>query len=107
MGDVPTEDRCRLSLNGTLRGACWKVREPFGISKGAYWDFNSHGRGQPIDERRFIAAYKAELKHRAGLTKGRMVRSVFFGGGTPSLMKGETVGAVLDAIAALWKLAPD
>jgi putative oxygen-independent coproporphyrinogen III oxidase len=83
------------------------VHWPFCLSKCPYCDFNSHVRTQPIDEKRFIAAFRAELKHRAQLTKGRIVRSVFFGGGTPSLMKAETVGAILEAIAKLWTVAPD
>jgi putative oxygen-independent coproporphyrinogen III oxidase len=83
------------------------VHWPFCLSKCPYCDFNSHVRPKPIDEKRFLAALKAELKHRAHLTKGRTVRSVFFGGGTPSLMKAETVGAVLQAIANLWTVTPD
>ncbi len=47
------------------------------------------------------------MSHRAALTKGRKVRSVFFGGGTPSLMKAETVAAILEAIGRLWPLEPD
>src|SRR3984885_15289018 len=83
------------------------VHWPFCLSKCPYCDFNSHVRAVPVDEKRFFAALKAELKHRAHLTKGRTVRSVFFGGGTPSLMKAETVGAVLQAIANLWTVTPD
>jgi putative oxygen-independent coproporphyrinogen III oxidase len=83
------------------------VHWPFCLSKCPYCDFNSHVRSQPIDEKRFLAAFRAELKHRAQLTKGRIVRSVFFGGGTPSLMRADTVGAILEAIARLWKVAPD
>jgi putative oxygen-independent coproporphyrinogen III oxidase len=83
------------------------VHWPFCLSKCPYCDFNSHVRAKPIDEDRFIAAYKAELAHRAALTKGRTVASIFFGGGTPSLMKPATVAAILDAIGALWPVAPD
>jgi putative oxygen-independent coproporphyrinogen III oxidase len=83
------------------------VHWPFCLSKCPYCDFNSHVRAEPIDEKRFVAAFKAELTHRARLTKGRTVRSVFFGGGTPSLMKGETVGAILETIAKSWTLAPN
>jgi oxygen-independent coproporphyrinogen-3 oxidase len=63
-------------------------------------------RAKPVDDARFVEAYKAELAHRAGLTQGRAVSSIFFGGGTPSLMKPATVGAILDAIAGLWPVAP-
>src|SRR5579862_6690585 len=83
------------------------VHWPFCLSKCPYCDFNSHVRSQPVDERRFVAAIKAELAHRASLTKGRAVRSVFFGGGTPSLMKGASVGAILEEIGRLWAVAKD
>ena len=82
------------------------VHWPFCLSKCPYCDFNSHVRAKPIDEARFIEAYKSELAHRAGLTQGRAVSSIFFGGGTPSLMKPATVGAILDAIAGFWPVAP-
>ena len=83
------------------------VHWPFCLSKCPYCDFNSHVRSQNIDERRFVAAIGAELAHRASLTKGRTVRSVFFGGGTPSLMQAQSVGAILETIAKHWKIAPD
>lgn len=84
------------------------VHWPFCLSKCPYCDFNSHVRAKPIDEASFVAAYKAELDHRAALTSGRRtVRSVFFGGGTPSLMMPATVAAILDAIAGLWLVSPD
>jgi len=82
------------------------VHWPFCLSKCPYCDFNSHVRANPIDEDRYLAAYKAELAHRAGLTKGRTVSSVFFGGGTPSLMREKTVASILDAIAGHWPIAP-
>ena len=59
-----------------------------------------------IDEARFRAAFLRELEHWAGLTPGRTVSSIFLGGGTPSLMSAATVGAILDAIAGHWPLAP-
>jgi putative oxygen-independent coproporphyrinogen III oxidase len=83
------------------------VHWPFCLSKCPYCDFNSHVRSQAVDERRFVAAIAAELEHRAGLTKGRTVRSVFFGGGTPSLMQAKSVAGVLEAIAKHWPVAPD
>jgi oxygen-independent coproporphyrinogen-3 oxidase len=83
------------------------VHWPFCLSKCPYCDFNSHVRGAPIDEQRYLAAFRAEIAHRAGLAPGRAVRSIFFGGGTPSLMRPETVGGVLDAIAAKWAIEPD
>jgi oxygen-independent coproporphyrinogen-3 oxidase len=82
------------------------VHWPFCLSKCPYCDFNSHVNLRPIDEARFAAAYGAELGHRANLTKGGTVASIFFGGGTPSLMKPSTVAAILDAIAAHWQVEP-
>ena len=51
-----------------------------------------------IDEARFLAAYLAELRHFAALAPERRVSSLFFGGGTPSLMRPNTVAAILDAV---------
>ena len=82
------------------------VHWPFCLSKCPYCDFNSHVRSAPIDEARFVAAFRTELAQRAKLTKGRTVSSIFFGGGTPSLMKPGTVAAILDAIAANWTVDP-
>ena len=83
------------------------VHWPFCQSKCPYCDFNSHVRAQAVDEERFVQAFRAELAHRARLTKGRTVNSIFFGGGTPSLMKPGTVAGILDAIAANWSVDPD
>ncbi len=81
------------------------VHWPFCLSKCPYCDFNSHVRAKPVDEARFLAAYKAELGHRAALTGGRVVSSIFFGGGTPSLMSPASVANILDAIAGHWHIA--
>jgi oxygen-independent coproporphyrinogen-3 oxidase len=83
------------------------VHWPFCASKCPYCDFNSHVRAGGIDEARFLAAYVRELRHWAGLAPGRTVGSIFLGGGTPSLMSGATVGAILDEIGRLWSVAPD
>src|SRR5579871_2647695 len=83
------------------------VHWPFCLSKCPYCDFNSHVRGAAIDEARYVAAFKAEIAHRAGLAPRRTVRSIFFGGGTPSLMRPETVQGVIDAIGAAWRLDPE
>lgn len=82
------------------------VHWPFCLAKCPYCDFNSHVRSEPVDEKRFVAAITAELAHRASLTKDRVVRSIYFGGGTPSLMKASSIAAILDAIARLWRQAP-
>ena len=83
------------------------VHWPFCRAKCPYCDFNSHVRHGGVDEPRFLAAYLAELDHMAALTGPRQVASVFFGGGTPSLMAPETVGRILDRIAGHWSLGPD
>lgn len=82
------------------------VHWPFCRSKCPYCDFNSHVR-ERIDEAAWRAALLRELDHFAGLTAGRTVTSVFFGGGTPSLMAPATTETVLARIAANWRIAPD
>ncbi|MGV6872466.1 radical SAM family heme chaperone HemW [Pseudochelatococcus sp. B33] len=83
------------------------VHWPFCASKCPYCDFNSHVRHHPVDEARFAAAFAREIGHNAALAPGRTVTSIFFGGGTPSLMRPQTIGAILDAVAARWSVAPD
>src|SRR5690606_38643294 len=70
-------------------------------------DFNSHVRHQPPDQSRYAAAFAREIATTADRTKGRTVSSIFLGGGTPSLMAPETVGAILDAIATHWTVGAD
>lgn len=82
------------------------VHWPFCAAKCPYCDFNSHVSAQ-IDEARWRAAYRTEIKRMSALTPGRVVRSVFLGGGTPSLMNPRTVAAILDGISAHWPLAND
>jgi len=89
--------------------------EPFGIyvhwpfcrAKCPYCDFNSHVRHGGIDEAQFLAAYIKELGHFASLAPRRRVTSIFFGGGTPSLMRPVTVAAILDAIGRHWRVADE
>jgi oxygen-independent coproporphyrinogen-3 oxidase len=83
------------------------VHWPFCLSKCPYCDFNSHVRHDKPDEPRFTAAIRRELAHAAAMTGPRKVNSVFFGGGTPSLMSPETVAAILQEISKLWGFAPD
>ncbi|GGE08935.1 coproporphyrinogen III oxidase [Aureimonas endophytica] len=83
------------------------VHWPFCAAKCPYCDFNSHVRHQPVDQARYAAAFARELTAMAARSRGETVTSVFFGGGTPSLMRPETVGAILEAIAANWTVAPD
>src|SRR5712691_10918105 len=83
------------------------VHWPFCLSKCPYCDFNSHVRHAAIDEARFVRAFAAEIAATAARVPSRTVSTIFFGGGTPSLMQPATVGAVLDAIAQHWPIAPD
>ncbi|MHA1525342.1 MAG: radical SAM family heme chaperone HemW [Alphaproteobacteria bacterium] len=80
------------------------VHWPFCLAKCPYCDFNSHVRHGGPDEARFRAALIAEIAWFAQETEGQTVDTVFFGGGTPSLMDPETVAAVLGAIAAHWPM---
>jgi putative oxygen-independent coproporphyrinogen III oxidase len=83
------------------------IHWPFCLSKCPYCDFNSHVRREPIDEARFARAFAAEIATTAARLGQRTVSTIFFGGGTPSLMQPETIGAVLDAVGKHWTVAPD
>jgi putative oxygen-independent coproporphyrinogen III oxidase len=80
---------------------------PFCLSKCPYCDFNSHVRREQIDEARWVRAFTAEIASTAARLSGRVVSTIFFGGGTPSLMQPQTVAAVIEAIARHWPIAPD
>ena len=82
------------------------VHWPFCAAKCPYCDFNSHVRHKPVDQARFAAAFRRELATMRSRTGPKEVSSIFIGGGTPSLMKPETVGAILEAVAELWTV-PD
>jgi putative oxygen-independent coproporphyrinogen III oxidase len=82
------------------------VHWPFCLAKCPYCDFNSHVRAH-IEQDRWRAAYAREIERSAARVPGGLVTSIFFGGGTPSLMEGATVAAVLDGIANHFALAPD
>ena len=83
------------------------VHWPFCLSKCPYCDFNSHVRHTAIDEERFARAFAREIETTAARAPSREVTSIFLGGGTPSLMRPQTVGAILDAIGRHWRVAPD
>jgi oxygen-independent coproporphyrinogen-3 oxidase len=82
------------------------IHWPFCKSKCPYCDFNSHV-AETIDQARWRRALLAELAHFAAETQGRTVGSVFFGGGTPSLMDPETVAALIQAVRRAWPAAED
>lgn len=82
------------------------VHWPYCISKCPYCDFNSHVASQ-IDHRTWAAVYVAEIARHAAETSGRVLQTIYFGGGTPSLMAPETVAMVIDAARAAWSPAND
>ena len=81
------------------------VHWPFCKAKCPYCDFNSHVRHHDVDAMSFARGLVSELQWFAQITKGRTVTSIFFGGGTPSLMPPAAVAAVLDEIAKLWPVS--
>jgi oxygen-independent coproporphyrinogen-3 oxidase len=84
------------------------VHWPFCAQKCPYCDFNSHVRHGGWDENAYLAAYLTELRAAVStLSRREPVTSIFFGGGTPSLMHPETVHGIIDAIAAACELTPD
>ena len=82
------------------------VHWPFCVSKCPYCDFNSHVRAA-IDQNAWREALLADLSYEARLLPNRQLTSIFFGGGTPSLMAPATVEAVIGAAASHWSASPD
>jgi oxygen-independent coproporphyrinogen-3 oxidase len=82
------------------------IHWPFCQAKCPYCDFNSHVTAR-IDSARWMSSYLSEIRRLAPETEGRTVRSVFFGGGTPSLMEPELVDAVLAEVRRHWRVAND
>ena len=95
-----------VNMNSSAPFAVY-VHWPFCLSKCPYCDFNSHVRHGGYDESRYVRAVLKELTTTAARTPGRTVSSIFFGGGTPSLMQPGSVEAILDGIATQWNIAPD
>ncbi len=82
------------------------IHWPFCSQKCPYCDFNSHVR-EDIDQEQWIATYIKSLEHYAELLPDKQVISIFFGGGTPSLMSGKSVAAIIDTVQRLWSVAND
>lgn len=82
------------------------VHWPFCKSKCPYCDFNSHVR-DGVDQARWRKALLKELEHAAREAPDRRVETMFFGGGTPSLLAPATVGALIERVKALWDTAAD
>jgi oxygen-independent coproporphyrinogen-3 oxidase len=87
-------------------GLALYVHWPFCVSKCPYCDFNSHVR-DAIDQAEWREALLADLAHEAHLLPGRKLTSIFFGGGTPSLMEPATVEALIEAAGRHWPPADD
>ena len=83
------------------------VHVPWCVQKCPYCDFNSHEAGETIPEREYVDALIADLQSALPLIWGRPVVSVFFGGGTPSLLSPAAIDELLAAFRALAMLAPD
>jgi len=79
---------------------------PFCAAKCPYCDFNSHVRHAGVDQQAYVNAFRQEIAAMRLLSGPQVVTSIFFGGGTPSLMSPDTVNAVLDAVRDAW-VVPD
>ena len=82
------------------------IHWPFCVSKCPYCDFNSHVRDS-VDQAVWLDALLTDMAHEAALTAGRSLGSIFFGGGTPSLMPPATAAALIAAAERHWSFAPD
>ena len=83
------------------------IHWPFCEAKCPYCDFNSHVRHGGVTQSDYVEAYKREIAYFASLTKDKLVTSVFFGGGTPSLMNPETLDAILTEVRNTWPMTND
>ncbi len=95
-----------MRKNITMDNLALYIHWPFCLSKCPYCDFNSHVRAA-IDEDIWAIALMKELDHYRQLSGPRNISSIFFGGGTPSLMSAGLVEKLLDRIARNWAMAPD
>ncbi|MBA3669961.1 MAG: coproporphyrinogen III oxidase [Sphingomonas sp.] len=98
--------RSTRTENGEFADFALYIHWPFCVSKCPYCDFNSHVRDS-IDQDQWRDALLADLAHEAALLPGRSLTSIFFGGGTPSLMDPATVAALIGAARAHWTTADD
>ena len=94
-------------LSDVARPVALYVHWPYCQSRCPYCDFNAHVPRNQVDGGRWLRAYEAEIRHSRRVSGPRRLESVFFGGGTPSLMPPEVTQGVLAAAAAAWPLAAD
>lgn len=92
------------AISPSLAPLALYVHWPFCVSKCPYCDFNSHVR-ESVDQAAWAEALLADLAHEAAMLPGRQLTSIFFGGGTPSLMPPATVAAILNAAERHWGFA--
>ena len=95
----------RVQHDGAEDSLALYVHWPFCVSKCPYCDFNSHVRAS-VDQAKWRDALLADMAWEAAALPGRGLGSIFFGGGTPSLMPPETVAALIDAAEKHWGFAP-
>ena len=100
------DDRTPVAADARQAALALYVHWPFCVSKCPYCDFNSHVR-ETIDQARWRDALLADLAHEAEVGPKRPLTSIFFGGGTPSLMPPATVAALIDAAERHWGFAAD
>ena len=106
MAAVDIVDTPLMDEDWRIAGFGVYVHWPFCAAKCPYCDFNSHVAAT-VDHGRWAVSYLSEVERISRETGPRTVSTVFFGGGTPSLMDPATVAAVLDAIRAAWPVAND
>ncbi len=82
------------------------IHWPFCESRCPYCDFNAHVR-EKLDQKQWAQAYVQSLKHYAEIIPDKQIVSIFFGGGTPSLMEPKTVATIIDAVQSFWPVAND
>jgi putative oxygen-independent coproporphyrinogen III oxidase len=102
----PSSRRDVLAEDWRNAGFGLYVHWPFCQAKCPYCDFNSHVSSN-IDQNTWVRAYLTELDRVARETPGRVLNTIYFGGGTPSLMHPDTVGAIIESSRALWPFAND
>lgn len=91
----------------TLPPLCLYIHVPWCVRKCPYCDFNSHTQAGELPEADYLRALLADLDEDMHAVHGRALQSIFFGGGTPSLLAPQTIGAILDGVNARIPFAPD
>ncbi|WP_341939180.1 radical SAM family heme chaperone HemW [Marinimicrobium sp. C2-29] len=83
------------------------IHIPWCVRKCPYCDFNSHQADDTLPEADYVAALRADLEHDRPLAQGRPLQTVFFGGGTPSLLSAQAIGQILEDVNRIIGLAPE